>query len=80
MDYLNFEKYNPDWAPYWQPNNDAHKCSSKDCAAEFGLINRKHHCRDCGKIFCYECCHQNIFLEKYKGERIVCKECVNKKN
>ena len=26
------------------------------CKAEFGYMTRKHHCRACGRIFCYYCC------------------------
>lgn len=30
--------------------NNCHKCDK-----EFGIFLRKHHCRLCGKIFCYDC-------------------------
>ena len=29
------------------------------CSKLFTLFRRKHHCRICGRIFCYDCC--NIF-------------------
>ena len=31
------------------------------CNNEFGFFNRKHHCRNCGKIFCYNC--SNFFIK-----------------
>ena len=37
----------------WIPNNYINKCFSCNC--EFGLFTRKHHCRICGRIFCYSC-------------------------
>jgi hypothetical protein len=27
------------------------------CEAVFTFTRRKHHCRCCGQIFCYDCCH-----------------------
>ena len=56
MDYfISLPKFNYDWLPYWQPNNSSTKCENLDCETQFGLFNRKHHCRKCGKIFCDKC-------------------------
>ncbi|EGG18779.1 phosphatidylinositol 3-kinase [Cavenderia fasciculata] len=30
------------------------------CRAEFNLLNRKHHCRECGYIFCSSCTNNSI--------------------
>jgi len=30
-------------------------CSRTKCKSEFSLLNRKHHCRLCGKAFCNPC-------------------------
>lgn len=38
---------------YWVPDKLIHKC--KICHVEFGYMNRKHHCRHCGHIFCGSC-------------------------
>ena len=36
------------------------------CKAEFGyLFNRKHHCRNCGNIFCYTCTDQSIVIPDF---------------
>eukprot|EP01114_Cavostelium_apophysatum_P018481 TRINITY_DN5721_c0_g1_i1.p1 TRINITY_DN5721_c0_g1~~TRINITY_DN5721_c0_g1_i1.p1 ORF type:complete len:586 (+),score=110.62 TRINITY_DN5721_c0_g1_i1:142-1899(+) len=37
----------------WIPDNEFKKCGI--CKISFGLINRRHHCRMCGKIYCGEC-------------------------
>lgn len=37
----------------WAEDEDVTNCYT--CNAEFSLMLRKHHCRLCGKIFCYEC-------------------------
>ena len=38
---------------YWIPDNSVLKC--KLCNVEFNYMNRKHHCRRCGYIFCSTC-------------------------
>lgn len=38
---------------HWKPNNAANNCF--DCDRPFSLINRRHHCRKCGEIFCANC-------------------------
>ena len=36
------------------------------CSVKFGLLNRKHHCRACGGVFCNDCCCKYIVIpEKY---------------
>jgi len=32
------------------------------CSSEFGPLNRKHHCRSCGKIFCGDCSNQRCLI------------------
>jgi serine/threonine protein kinase len=42
----------------WIPDSEASECSNPRCKERrpFGtLMNRRHHCRWCGKIFCNEC-------------------------
>lgn len=40
--------------PYiWVPDSHTDRCTA--CKTLFTLINRKHHCRICGRIFCSEC-------------------------
>lgn len=37
------------------------------CGAEFNLICRRHHCRQCGQIFCYRCCTSKALLQPGSG-------------
>lgn len=37
----------------WVPDENVTKCN--ECLEEFSILYRKHHCRNCGKIFCYKC-------------------------
>ncbi|XP_049792985.1 myotubularin-related protein 3 isoform X1 [Schistocerca nitens] len=37
----------------WVPDHAVNRCMG--CDTEFWLGRRKHHCRNCGKIFCYDC-------------------------
>ena len=43
-------------AARWLPDDEATNCCSPECRSRFGLLNRKHHCRQCGNIFCSSCC------------------------
>ncbi|XP_066588983.1 lateral signaling target protein 2 homolog isoform X2 [Prorops nasuta] len=62
-------------APIWIPDNDAPKCMA--CQAVFTVVRRRHHCRNCGKIFCGRCSGNNVPLPRYghiKPVR-VCNRC-----
>jgi len=37
----------------WMPDDDSLVCLS--CNTEFGIFLRRHHCRSCGILVCYEC-------------------------
>ncbi|KAI8917953.1 hypothetical protein BC831DRAFT_484308 [Entophlyctis helioformis] len=37
---------------HWVKDSDAVKCHLDECGQQFGLVNRRHHCRRCGNIFC----------------------------
>lgn len=38
---------------FWVDSNNVSSCY--ECGSEFGLFNRKHHCRVCGRVFCGRC-------------------------
>ncbi|KAL6996192.1 1-phosphatidylinositol-3-phosphate 5-kinase fab1b [Sarracenia purpurea var. burkii] len=38
---------------FWMPDQSCRVCY--DCDSQFTLINRKHHCRHCGRVFCAKC-------------------------
>lgn len=66
---------NKDWLPYWYPDDMTTHCSNALCSSQFGLINRKHHCRKCGKIFCSNCWGRELFLPIYNKKVPVCDQC-----
>ena len=35
------------------------------CHSDFSMLNRRHHCRSCGSIFCHYCCYQYQSLPSY---------------
>lgn len=64
-----------DRPPIWIPDVEAPRCMS--CAANFTVVKRRHHCRNCGKIFCARCSSNSVPLPKYghiKPVR-VCNKC-----
>ncbi len=44
----------------WVKDENVYNCYK--CNSKFNLINRKHHCRNCGKIFCFECINNYISI------------------
>ncbi|CAD2216682.1 zinc finger protein [Angomonas deanei] len=40
---------------YWQKDEEAACCNS--CHKPFTLTFRRHHCRNCGYVFCSDCCN-----------------------
>lgn len=60
--------------PKWLPDQMSKMC--KICKCKFGLLNRKHHCRVCGDIFCSKCCSIfDSFQPYYKNNVRMCYEC-----
>ena len=59
-------------APTWSDGDECSKCHS-----EFGLMQRKHHCRACGNIFCNKCSSKQAIIPKYGIEKEVrvCDAC-----
>ena len=47
----------------WVSDTIIEKCLV--CDKYFTLFRRKHHCRNCGGIFCYECCSSYIKIPKF---------------
>uniref|UniRef100_A0A4D5RPK6 Lateral signaling target protein 2 homolog n=1 Tax=Ixodes scapularis TaxID=6945 RepID=A0A4D5RPK6_IXOSC len=43
-------------ATLWVPDHAASHCTA--CGAEFWIGRRKHHCRNCGNVFCSQCASQ----------------------
>ena len=59
----------------WVPDEDVKACGL--CHRNFGLTNRRHHCRACGGCFCGRCCGSKTVLEKGPGHaQRVCTKCL----
>ena len=39
----------------WVPDHEVTRCMSATCGAPFTLTRRRHHCRQCGKVYCGRC-------------------------
>ncbi|NWT69787.1 FYCO1 protein, partial [Prunella himalayana] len=60
----------------WQGDTEVNQCL--DCQREFSWMVRRHHCRMCGRIFCYYCCN-NYMVTKLGGKKErCCRACFNK--
>ncbi|KAJ7048980.1 FYVE zinc finger-domain-containing protein [Mycena amicta] len=46
----------------WKPDSDAAHCDNFDCRMEFTILERRHHCRKCGGVFCRYCSEQTTPL------------------
>ncbi|GAM29253.1 hypothetical protein SAMD00019534_124290 [Acytostelium subglobosum LB1] len=44
--------------PKWVEDVAATSCTK--CNTSFTLLNRKHHCRRCGQVFCQKCSSNNV--------------------
>ncbi|XP_076448857.1 hepatocyte growth factor-regulated tyrosine kinase substrate-like [Babylonia areolata] len=64
-------------APEWK---DGETCTR--CRVQFGMVQRKHHCRNCGEVFCNKCSSKNSIIPKFGIEREVrvCDSCFEKLN
>uniref|UniRef100_A0A182I954 Lateral signaling target protein 2 homolog n=1 Tax=Anopheles arabiensis TaxID=7173 RepID=A0A182I954_ANOAR len=65
----------PEEPPRWIPDCDAPRCMA--CASAFTPFRRRHHCRNCGGVFCGVCSNLSKPLPKYgltKAVR-VCRDC-----
>ena len=55
-----------DTAPNWTDGKKCHRCRD-----DFTFTNRKHHCRNCGQVFCGQCTSKQCPLPKYGIEKEV---------
>ncbi|KAG8225430.1 hypothetical protein J437_LFUL004251 [Ladona fulva] len=61
--------------PPWVPDGMAPRCMS--CEAVFTVVRRRHHCRNCGKVFCARCSSNSVPLPRYGHVKPVrvCNRC-----
>ncbi|XP_055004383.1 myotubularin-related protein 4 [Boleophthalmus pectinirostris] len=59
----------------WVPDHMASHCFNCDC--EFWIAKRRHHCRNCGNVFCKDCCHLKLPIpdQQLYDPVLVCNLC-----
>ncbi|XP_003970516.2 RUN and FYVE domain-containing protein 1 [Takifugu rubripes] len=57
----------------WLKDDEATHC--KQCQKEFSIARRKHHCRNCGDIYCSSCSSNELALPSYPRPVRVCDVC-----
>ncbi|KAJ6661947.1 hypothetical protein lerEdw1_012794 [Lerista edwardsae] len=60
----------------WLGDAEVNRC--QDCQKEFGWMNRRHHCRMCGRIFCYYCCNNYAVSKLTSKKERCCQACFKK--
>jgi hypothetical protein len=60
-------------APVWAPDKSSKNCVL--CNKPFSVINRRHHCRKCGKLVDASCSKARIQLKDSKEKVRVCDTC-----
>lgn len=75
-DWMNLMKPGNEEKDHWVPDEAVSKCSA--CGTDFSAFVRKHHCRNCGDIFCDKCTHGRIALTSDENAQPVrvCDRCM----
>ena len=60
-------------APVWVPDGDSESCML--CKVKFTVVNRRHHCRRCGKVVCGKCSPCSFLLDNVGAVERVCCPC-----
>ncbi|XDV46439.1 hypothetical protein PO909_014332 [Leuciscus waleckii] len=71
-DALEFEQKLRAEEKWWLVDKEATHCLG--CQGQFTWWLRRHHCRLCGRIFCYYCSNNYVMTKNAKKERC-CREC-----
>ncbi|XP_043708887.1 protein FREE1-like [Telopea speciosissima] len=75
-DWMNLIKPGNEEKDHWVPDDAVAKCTA--CGTDFGAFVRKHHCRNCGDIFCDKCTSGRIALTAEENAQPVrvCDHCM----
>ena len=60
----------------WQSYDAVANCNR--CEKPFTPLRRKHHCRQCGLIYCSSCTSIKLKVEGSENLKRVCRQCANK--
>lgn len=76
VDWVNLVKPRNEEKDHWVPDEAVTKCNA--CGTDFGAFLRKHHCRNCGDIFCDKCTQGRTVLNADEsGQPVrVCDQCM----
>ncbi|PIN17240.1 hypothetical protein CDL12_10119 [Handroanthus impetiginosus] len=76
VDWMNLIKPPNEEKDHWVPDEAVTKCTA--CRTDFSAFNRKHHCRNCGDIFCDKCTQGRIALTADENAQPVrvCDRCM----
>ncbi|XP_078161002.1 protein FREE1-like [Carex rostrata] len=73
--WMNFMKPPNEEKDHWVPDEAVSKCTA--CGADFGAFVRRHHCRNCGDIFCDKCTQGRTALTAEDTQPVrVCDRCM----
>ncbi|XP_066901733.1 pleckstrin homology domain-containing family F member 2 isoform X4 [Halyomorpha halys] len=63
------------YAAVWVPDSEAHICMH--CKKnQFTVLNRRHHCRNCGEVVCGPCSNKKFLLPNQSSKPVrVCLNC-----
>jgi len=66
---------NADVRPHWIPDNKSDMCNG--CSTPFSVSERRHHCRQCGNVFCNGCTSFRYHVRYYPDgkPRRICSTC-----
>ncbi|CAM8912514.1 unnamed protein product [Rhodiola kirilowii] len=75
-DWMNIIKPANEEKDHWVPDEAVMKCTA--CGTDFGAFVRRHHCRNCGDIYCDKCTHGRIALTAEENAQPVrvCDRCL----
>lgn len=62
----------------WADDSEVNDCNN--CHKGFNITVRKHHCRNCGQIFCNECSSKSTAVGNSKKPVRVCDPCYKELN
>lgn len=61
--------------PRWIPDEEVETC--RRCRSEFDWVNRRHHCRHCGGVYCHDCSPNRSLLPVAFGQRDPQRVCID---